>query len=90
MGALARPVFVPEYEIATPAKDRRYVDGALVHELRVPFGYWEAKDEKDDLDAEIDYKNSAAAIRRTTLSSRTRPERFWFRRRQEVIPLRRR
>jgi predicted helicase len=49
-------IFVPEYEIATPAKDRRYVDGALVHTLRVPFGYWEAKDEKDDLDAEIDYK----------------------------------
>src|SRR3990172_1541379 len=46
-------VFVPEYEIETPAKDRRYVDGALVHALRVPFGYWEAKDEKDDLDAEI-------------------------------------
>jgi len=46
-------IFVPEYEIATPAKDRRYVDGALVHTLRVPFGYWEAKDEKDDLDAEI-------------------------------------
>jgi hypothetical protein len=22
----------------------------------VPFGYWEAKDEKDDLDAEIDFK----------------------------------
>jgi hypothetical protein len=49
-------IFVPEYEIATPAKDRRYVDGALVHTLRVPFGYWEAKDEKDDLDAEIDFK----------------------------------
>ena len=46
-------IFVPEYEIETPAKDRRYVDGALVHTLRVPFGYWEAKDEKDDLDAEI-------------------------------------
>ena len=46
-------IFVPEYEIATPAKDRRYVDGALVHTLRVPFGFWEAKDEKDDLDAEI-------------------------------------
>ena len=27
-----------------------------MHQLRVPFGYWEAKDEKDDLDAEIDYK----------------------------------
>jgi len=49
-------IFVPEYEIATPAKDRRYVDGALVHTLRVPFGYWEAKDEKDDLDAEIEHK----------------------------------
>ena len=30
-------IFVPEYEIATPAKDRRYVDGALVHTLRVAF-----------------------------------------------------
>lgn len=49
-------VFVPEYEITTPAKDRRYVDGALLHALRMPFGYWEAKDEKDDLDAEIEYK----------------------------------
>lgn len=49
-------VFVPEYEITTPAKDRRYVDGALLHALRMPFGYWEAKDEKDDLDAEIAFK----------------------------------
>jgi predicted helicase len=46
-------VFVPEYEIETPSKDRRYVDGALLHTLRMPFGHWEAKDEKDDLDAEI-------------------------------------
>ncbi len=45
--------FVPEYEIESPAKERRYVDGALLHELRVPFGYWEAKDEDDDLNAEI-------------------------------------
>ncbi len=49
-------VFVPEYEIETKTKDRRYVDGALLYELRMPFGYWEAKDEKDDLDAEIEYK----------------------------------
>ena len=49
-------VFVPEYEIRTPTKERRYVDGALLYELRVPFGYWEAKDAKDDLDAEIEYK----------------------------------
>ena len=49
-------VFIPEYEIETKAKDRRYVDGALLYELRIPFGYWEAKDEKDDLDAEIEHK----------------------------------
>jgi len=48
--------FVPEYEIESKTKERRYVDGALLHELRVPFGYWEAKDEKDDLDAEIELK----------------------------------
>jgi predicted helicase len=49
-------VFVPEYELDTATKDRRYVDGALLHELRVPFGYWEAKDDKDDLDEEIAFK----------------------------------
>ena len=38
-------VFVPEYELDTATKERRHVDGALLHELRVPFGYWEAKDE---------------------------------------------
>ena len=32
-------IFVPEYEIATSPKDHRYVDGALVHTARVPFGY---------------------------------------------------
>lgn len=48
--------FVPEYEIESPAKERRYVDGALLYGLRLPFGYWEAKDEKDDLDAEIEVK----------------------------------
>jgi predicted helicase len=49
-------IFVPQYEIETPAKQRRVVDGALLHELRVPFGYWEAKDEEDDLDQEIERK----------------------------------
>jgi predicted helicase len=49
-------VFIPEHEVASPTKERRYVDGALMHTLRVPFGYWEAKDEKDDLDAEIEFK----------------------------------
>jgi len=45
--------FIPEHEYITPTKDRRYIDGALLHDLRVPFGYWEAKDTDDDLDEEI-------------------------------------
>jgi predicted helicase len=48
--------FVSEYQIETKTKDRRYADGALLHTLRVPFGYWEAKDTEDDLDAEIEKK----------------------------------
>ncbi|WP_336969713.1 type ISP restriction/modification enzyme [Brevundimonas aurantiaca] len=46
-------VFLTEHEIITTAKVRNYVDGALMHDLRVPFGYWEAKDADDDLDEEI-------------------------------------
>ena len=49
-------IFIPEYKLNTENKDRRYVDGALVYKLRVPFGYWEAKDEADNLDDEIQKK----------------------------------
>jgi len=56
MGRSHDLTFVPEYEIETKTRERRYADGALLYELRVPFGYWEAKDEKDDLDAEIETK----------------------------------
>ncbi len=45
--------FIPEHDIVTAQKNRIYLDGALLHALRVPFGYWEAKDADDDLDAEI-------------------------------------
>jgi hypothetical protein len=45
--------FVPEHERTTDKGNRIYLDGALLHGLRVPFGYWEAKDEADDLDKEI-------------------------------------
>lgn len=31
-------VFVPEFEIQSPTKERRYVDGALLHALRVTVG----------------------------------------------------
>ena len=40
--------------------NRIVVDGALVPSiLRKPFGYWEAKDSKDDLDREIAKKRAA-------------------------------
>lgn len=48
--------FVAEQDILTKQMTRIYVDGALLHQLRVPFGYWEAKDENDDLEKEIDAK----------------------------------
>jgi predicted helicase len=49
-------IFLPQYELPRQEGARRIVDGALVYNLRVPFGYWEAKDEEDDLDQEIEKK----------------------------------
>jgi predicted helicase len=49
-------IFIPQYEYQTLQKTRVYPDGALVYELRVPLGYWEAKDEEDDLEKEIEKK----------------------------------
>ena len=49
-------IFIPQYEYQTLQKTRVYPDGALLHSLRVPLGYWEAKDEEDDLVAEIEKK----------------------------------
>ena len=48
--------FIPEYEIESKTKESRYVDGALLYELRMPFGYWEAKVASDDLDAMVEAK----------------------------------
>ncbi len=46
-------IFLAEYPLKTATKTNIYVDGALLHELRMPLGYWEAKDAADDLDDEI-------------------------------------
>lgn len=45
--------FVAEYDYRGPAQNICRVDGALVESLRAPFGWWEAKDSNDDLQAEI-------------------------------------
>jgi predicted helicase len=48
--------FIAQYEFASPQKNRIRPDGTILHDLRVPLGYWEAKDEADDLDQEIEKK----------------------------------
>ena len=45
-----------EYSMQGPQKNTVKLDGAVLHELRVPLGYWEAKDTADDLDREIERK----------------------------------
>jgi predicted helicase len=48
--------FIAQYEFESPQKNRIRPDGTVLHDLRVPLGYWEAKDEADDLDVEIEKK----------------------------------
>jgi predicted helicase len=48
--------FIAEYPLKTATKTNIAVDGVLLHELRMPLGYWEAKDDRDDLDDEIEKK----------------------------------
>lgn len=47
--------FIPQFPIQR-AKTRVIVDGALLDSFHLAHGYWEAKDEKDDLDREIKAK----------------------------------
>src|SRR5208283_1243967 len=47
--------FVPQFSIQR-AKTRVIVDGALVDAFHLAHGFWEAKDEKDDLEREIKSK----------------------------------
>ena len=49
-------VFLAEYPLKTTTKNNITVDGAILHELRMPLGYWEAKDANDDLDDEVNKK----------------------------------
>lgn len=46
-------IFLEEYLYQTGLKTKVYPDGTVLHDIRVPLGYWEAKDTNDDLDAEI-------------------------------------
>ncbi|WP_444455025.1 type ISP restriction/modification enzyme [Rhodobacter capsulatus] len=46
-------VFLAEQNFNTNQKTTIRPDGTILHDLRVPLGYWEAKDTADDLDTEI-------------------------------------
>jgi len=47
---------VAEYPITRSGKSPLKVDAAVLDAFNLPRGYWEAKDDKDDLRAEIDKK----------------------------------
>ncbi len=49
-------VFIPELLYETKQGTKVYPDGTILHDVRVPLGFWEAKDTADDLDTEIDKK----------------------------------
>ncbi len=46
-------VFIPELLYQTNIGTKVYPDGTILHDVRVPLGYWEAKDTADDLNEEI-------------------------------------
>lgn len=47
---------VPEYQISRSGKSLLRVDAAVLDAFNLPRGYWEAKDEKDDLKTEMNKK----------------------------------
>src|SRR5437879_424847 len=49
-------VVVPEWKFKGPKGTTLSVDGALVDSFRLARGYWEAKDEDDNLEKEIKKK----------------------------------
>jgi hypothetical protein len=46
-------VFIPELLYETNLGTKVYADGTILHDVRVPLGYWEAKDTADNLEDEI-------------------------------------
>jgi hypothetical protein len=57
-GRQARLTLVEQYPLARGGRHLK-LDGALVDTFKIPHGYWEAKDTKDDLDKEIQKKFDA-------------------------------
>ena len=49
-------ILIPELEYRTQYGTTVYPDGTVKDALRLPWGYWESKDQEDDLDQEIQNK----------------------------------
>ena len=49
-------ILVPEYMVHLPQNKRIVIDGAFEDAYKRPHGYWEAKDEDDDLPSEVQRK----------------------------------
>jgi predicted helicase len=61
---------VPEYSMPRKERNPLSIDGALLDAFRLPRGYWEAKDEKDTLEAEMKKKFEAGYPRSNILFQR--------------------
>lgn len=64
-------LFVAELEYSTGQKTKVYPDGTILHDLRVPLGWWEAKDTNDDLDEEIRKKTARGYPRENIIYENT-------------------
>ena len=54
--ATPKLTLVPEYAFRRARGPSLRIDGALIDDYKLPHGYWEAKDEKDDLLKEVQRK----------------------------------
>ena len=71
-GRLHDLTYLSEHPMTTRKGNQIRVDGALVHEFRAPFGYWEAKDSRDDLEEEIRKKEAKGYPRTNIIYEDTR------------------
>ena len=72
-----RWTLVPEHALNPRRGKRIVIDGALIDDFRLTHGYWEAKDDDDDLPAEIDSKFAAGYPRDNILFQTPRRAMLW-------------
>ena len=72
-----RWTLVPEHTVNPRASRRVIVDGALIDDFHLAHGYWEAKDEDDDLPAEVERKFAAGYPRDNILFQTPRRAMLW-------------